>query len=299
MTLSSGIQDNQQDCGHQPSAIGRSLDRGVQSQSLTAKPPMAKGLFLQRFIVLAAIVLAACSTSSPLVWGPAVNSAGDALPGRLALESGGPTFRTDTAKLIPPSLAGSCAGSARVALAGTSGRERYVAWWSPRPDSSAELLAARSVDGGQSWSAPEQVDTADHTPVGCKRPAPAIAADSASGYVHVAYGMRDAQGAGVFFSHSMERGRMFHSPVTILYGERLASVAIAAHGDTVAIAYVDPSSDHPPLGLTDVFHATITETTSMTMAVPSARLPIAERPHCQARAIETASPIVTNGEAIA
>jgi hypothetical protein len=61
--------------------------------------------------------------------------------------------------------------------------------------------------------------------------------------------MRDPQGAGVFFSHSMDRGRMFHSAVTIVYGERLADVAIAARGDTVAVAYVDPSSNHPPLGL--------------------------------------------------
>ena len=210
---------------------------------------MAKGLFLRYSIALAAAAGAACSNSSPVAWDAAVTRNADALPGRLALDSSAPGFRADTAMFIAPLRDGACAGSARVALSGTSGTERYVAWWSPRPDSSAELLAARSIDGGQSWGAPEVVDTADHTPVGCKRPAPAIAADSASGYVHVAYGMRDAQGAGVFFSHSMERGRMFHSPVTIVYGERLASVAIAALGDTVAIAYVDPSSDHPPLGL--------------------------------------------------
>jgi hypothetical protein len=209
---------------------------------------MAKGLFLRRIAVLATTVLAGCSSSPPVVWESAATRSGDVLPGRLTLDSV-PAFVADTAMFVAPVIAGACAGSARVALSGASGVERYVAWWSPRPDSSAELLAARSVDAGQSWSPPEVVDTADHTPVGCKRPAPGIAADSASGYVHVAYGMRDAQGAGIFFSHSMERGRMFHSPVTILYGERLASVAIAARGDTVAIAYVDPSSDHPPLGL--------------------------------------------------
>ena len=210
---------------------------------------MAKGLFLKRSIVLVATVLAGCGDASPVVWDAATTRAGDALPGRLALDNGATSFGTDTAMLIAPLLDNACQGSARVALSGSSGTERYVAWWSPRADSSAELLAARSVDGGRSWSAPEPVDTADHTPVGCKRPAPAIAADSVSGYVHVAYGMRDAQGAGVFFSHSMERGRMFHAPVTVVYGERLSSVAIAVRGDTVAVAYVDPSADHPPLGL--------------------------------------------------
>jgi len=111
------------------------------------------------------------------------------------------------------------------------------------------LLSARSTDGGRSWSAPEPVDTADHHPIGCNRPAPAIAADSSSGYVHVAYSMRDAQGAGVFFSHSMDRGTMFHSPVTIMYGDQLTDVAVAARADTVVVAFIDPSSDHPQLGI--------------------------------------------------
>jgi hypothetical protein len=37
--------------------------------------------------------------------------------------------------------------------------------------------------------------------------------------------------------------------VTIMYGDQLTEVAIAARGDTVAIAYVVPSSDHPQLGI--------------------------------------------------
>ena len=194
------------------------------------------------------MVLAACS-GAPLAWESAVTHAGNALPGRLQLDEGEPRFTTDTTALVPPSIPGACPGSARIALSGASGTERYVAWWAPRADSSAALLSARSNDGGRSWSAPEPVDTADHRPVGCVRPAPAIAADSSSGYVHVAYSMRDAEGAGIFFSHSMDRGRMFHWPVTITYGDHLTDVAIAVHRDTVAIAYVEPSSDHPQLGL--------------------------------------------------
>jgi len=208
---------------------------------------MSKGLF--RLVApIAAATLTACS-DAPIAWDSAVTRAGDALPGRLQLAGGEPRFTTDTAALVPPAVPGSCPGSARIALSGRSGAERYVAWWAPRADSSAALLSARSADAGRSWSAPEPVDTADHRPVGCNRPAPAIAADSASGYVHVAYSMRDAQGAGVFFSHSMDRGRLFHWPVTVMYGDHLTDVAIAARGDTVAIAYVEPSSDHPQLGL--------------------------------------------------
>lgn len=208
---------------------------------------MAKGLF-RPVVLSAATVVAACS-GAPLTWDPAVTAAGAALPGRLRLDSGDVHFSTDTTALVPPSIAGACPASARVAPGGASGTERYVAWWAPRADSSAALLSARSTDGGRSWSAPEPVDTADHRPTGCNRPAPAIAADSSSGYVHVAYSMRDAQGAGIFFSHSMDRGKMFHWPVTITYGEHLTDVAIAVRGDTVAIAYIEPSSDHPQLGL--------------------------------------------------
>lgn len=207
---------------------------------------MAKGRFLA---ILALGATTACIEPEPIAWDGPRTTSGDALPGRLIVAGDSAAFTTDTAKFVAPAIAGACGGSVRVALSGDSGTERYAAWWAPGADSSAALLAARSTDGGQSWSSPEPVDTADHTPVGCRRPAPAIAADSASGYVHVAYGMRDPQGAGVFFSHSMDRGRMFHSAVTIVYGERLSDVAIAARGDTVAIAYVDPSSKHPELGL--------------------------------------------------
>jgi hypothetical protein len=206
---------------------------------------MANSCFLA---MLAAGVLISCGGTAPIAWLPATVSAGSSLPGRLVLGEVA-RFSTDTAMLVAPGVAGACSGSVRVALSGASGVERYAAWWAPRADSSAALLAARSVDGGRSWSSPEPVDTADHHPIGCNRPAPAIAADSSSGYVHVAYSMRDAQGAGVFFSHSMDHGRMFHSPVTIMYGDQLTDVALAAHGDTVAVAFIDPSSDHPEVGL--------------------------------------------------
>ena len=195
-----------------------------------------------------AATVVACA-QPPVVWDAAVTTSGTTLPGRLQINGDNAHFTADTAALIAPAVPGACRGSERVALSGASGAERYVVWWAPRADSSATLLSARTTDGGRSWSTPEAVDTADHHPLGCSRPAAAVVADSSTGYVHVAYSMRDAQGAGVFFSHSMEHGRMFHWPVTIMYGDRLTDVAIAAHGDTVAVAYVDPGSDHPELGL--------------------------------------------------
>jgi hypothetical protein len=139
--------------------------------------------------------------------------------------------------------AGACAGSLRLARA--SERELFGVWWAPRADSSAALLAARSADGGATWGAPVPVDTLDRGVGGCRRPPPAVAADAASGYVHVAYSLTAPEGAGVFFSHSMERGAMFHAPVPLVYGERPAMTSIAAHGDTVVVAYEDPNAAPP------------------------------------------------------
>ena len=196
-------------------------------------------------LLLAAV---ACSVlASPVQWRDATSREGDALPGRLVLRGDDVAFADDT--LTPPAPAGACAASVRVAVMGASGGERYAAWWAPRADSSARLLVARSVDGGRSWGTPEPVDTLDRSSVGCDRPPPAIAADSASGYVHVAYSMRAPEGSGVFFSHSMEHGHMFHSPVAVIYGDALTTVAVAVARDTVAVAYVQPAGTRPALGL--------------------------------------------------
>ena len=139
-----------------------------------------------------------------------------------------------------------CPGSARFARAGST---TYAVWWAPRPDSSAYLMSAFSGDSGAAWSTPAPVDTTDHAPSGCNRIPASIAADSASGYVHVAYGLVGSEGPGIFFAHSMDRGRTFHTPVPILYGEHLGATSVAASGDNVAVAFEDPNSTAPRIGL--------------------------------------------------
>jgi hypothetical protein len=136
-------------------------------------------------------------------------------------------------------------------LAATTARgdTAYATWWAPRADSSALLVVGRSVDGGRTWAVPAIADSTDKGRSGCNRPAPFITADTTNGYVHVAYFMVAAEGAGVFFTHSMGAGEMFHSPVPIVYGERASAAAVAAHGDTVAVAYIDPNAATPQLWL--------------------------------------------------
>ena len=159
------------------------------------------------------------------------------------------TLHADSMALLASTIAlpgAVCPGSLVLARAG----ERLVAaWWSVRADSSARLLASRSDDRGGHWSAAVPVDTTDQGVAGCHRTPPAIAADSASGYVHVAYALKGKEGPGLFFAHSMDMGTSFHSPVPIFYGERLGEVSVAADGDEVAVAFEDPNSTAPRVGL--------------------------------------------------
>ena len=124
--------------------------------------------------------------------------------------------------------------------------EWYAAWWSVRPDSTASIVVSRSPDG-VAWLPPVSVDTADTSPAGCTRPPPAIAADA--GNVHVAYAMTAPEGPGIFASHSMDRGMMFHAPVAVVYGERIGRTAIGARADFVAVAFEDPNSSVPRIGV--------------------------------------------------
>ena len=143
----------------------------------------------------------------------------------------------------PVTDTGACARSVRYARAGA--REVHAVWWRVRGDSSAALIAARSEDGGATWAPPVPVDTTDRGVSGCDRPPPSITADAGTGYVHVAYHLRGTEGAGVFFSHSMERGAIYHAPMVIVYGERPAATSVASSGRTVVVAFENPNSARP------------------------------------------------------
>jgi hypothetical protein len=141
---------------------------------------------------------------------------------------------------------GACPVSVRAARAGG---KMFAAWWTVRRDSSALLNLAQSADSGRSWSSSVVADSSDHSVRGCARPAPAIAADSASGYVHLAYFAEPASGTGIFFAHSMDGGKTFHSPVPVIYGDNPAFVSVAAYGNRVAVAYDDPNSVQATVGV--------------------------------------------------
>lgn len=194
-------------------------------------------------------LLAGCE-APPIAWEdarPAVTTAGQ---------------RSADSALVPPTTSWpgdtgdpsgeACLSSARYARvgAGAAGDSRwYVAWWRARRDGSARLMIARSDDGGAHWNRPASVDTVDVSRLGCSRPAPGITADERGGYVHLAYFMNAPEGAGIFFAHSMDASATFHAPVAVVYGDRPSAASVAASGDTVAVAYLDPNALRPFVAL--------------------------------------------------
>jgi hypothetical protein len=106
----------------------------------------------------------------------------------------------------------------------------------------------RRVESSATGSVNAVADSSDHSARGCGRPAPAIAANP-SGYVHLAYFAEPPQGSGVFYVHSMDKGVTFHAPVAVVFGDKPSAVSVAARGDTVAVAYEDPNSERPAIGV--------------------------------------------------
>lgn len=202
-----------------------------------------------RVCVLLAALLAAACVDAPVDW--AAPGSAVAPPGveHVVVTPAG-TLVADSllalASRIAPPAGTICAGSLRLARAGAT---LHAVWWAPRSDSGARLLSAHSATAGATWSTPAPVDTLDRGVSGCRRPPPAIAADVATGYVHVVYGLVAPEGTGLFFAHSMDGGATFHSPVAIVYGDRPARMSVASAGDLVAVAFEDPNSAIPRIGL--------------------------------------------------
>ena len=199
-------------------------------------PPASLSQMRARKLLLAAAVLAAACDTPPVAWNDPTPI--DQPPGatRLIVDDAGHAHYTapSAAAVTPPPAPGMCAAT----LATTAGKTRtFAGWWRVRPDSSAALVVASSPDSGRTWGTALPVDTTDISSLGCTRPPPAITAVGDD--VYVAYSMIAPEGKGVFFAHSM--GSMLHSPVPVIYGERLVATAIAADAERVAIAYEDPN----------------------------------------------------------
>jgi hypothetical protein len=163
---------------------------------------------------------------------------------QLTFDAAGRLVPRATAEVVPPTFPSQCAASVRVDH-DTAG-PWYAVWWALRPDSTADVVVSHSADG-RSWDPPHRVDSLDVGATGCRRPPPSIYVDGDN--IHVAYAMAAREGPGIFASHSMDRGMTFHSPVPIVYGENPGLAVVAAHGNTVAVAYEDPNTNPRRIGV--------------------------------------------------
>ncbi len=202
-----------------------------------------------RHPLLALVFTAVACVPQPVRWDAQVTREAGALSDAVRIDLVGDSLLRIEA-WVPPSWPAdslACVDSRRATRA--PGDEAYVSWFSVRPDSSVRLLVARSDDAGTTWNPAVVADSADVGRAGCDRPTPFIAADSLNGYVHVVYYLDAREGAGLFFTHTMERGALFHEPVPIVYGDRPSAASVASRGDTVVVAYEDPNSRLPRIGL--------------------------------------------------
>ena len=185
------------------------------------------------------VVLAGCGPE-PVAWSDPKPIAPADGPSRLVVDSAGAArFVPDT---LRPATTPPAAGLCTTTLRTSQGRSvLFASWWGVRADSSAVLYLARSSDGGRAWLPAMTVDTTDVSTNGCERPAPALT--TVGDDVYVAYSMIAPEGKGVFFAHSM--GGMLHTPVPVIYGERLVETGIAADEHRVAVAYEEPNGSRP------------------------------------------------------
>jgi len=184
--------------------------------------------------MIAALALSGCGASAAQ-WDVPVSAPGDTT-GRLAVEGSSVSFLGPAIAVSLPTDTARCARSEAIAVDGNS---TYAAWLRRQANGSVRVVAARSVDSGRRWSVPGVVDSVDVGTGGCDHPPPSIAASQ--GYVHVAYSLDAPEGFGVFFAHSMDQTATFHSPIPVIYGDRLSLAAVAADGMRVVVAYEDPN----------------------------------------------------------
>ena len=184
--------------------------------------------------LVAALALAGCG-NEPVDWDVPVSAPADTMGG-LSVEGTSVAFVRPLTRTTLPADSARCGHSEALA---TDGSDTYATWLRRRANGSVLVVAARSIDGGSSWSNAAIADSVDVGRSGCDHPAPSIAASA--GYVHIAYSLDAPEGFGVFFAHSMDQAATFHSPIPVIYGDRLSRATVTADGMRVVVAYEDPS----------------------------------------------------------
>ena len=162
---------------------------------------------------------------------------------------GDPAARSAVMSANLPAIALSPAPCLRSIRTAGAGSELFRAWWAARSDSGVMLWMQHSPNSGATWDEPVDVESRDKGRRGCDRPPPGVFYDRVSGYLHLVYFIEASEGAGVFFAHSMDKGKMFHAPVAVVYGNAPSDAAVAGSGDRVVVVFEDPNATTPRIGI--------------------------------------------------
>ena len=162
---------------------------------------------------------------------------------------GDPDARSAIMSANLPAIAVAPAPCIRSIRTAGAGPDLFRVWWASRSDSSVVLSMQHSGDRGATWEPPVGVESRDQGRRGCDRPAPGIFYDPVSGYLHLAYFIEGREGAGVFFAHSMDKGKTFHVPVPVVYGNEPSNASVTGVGDSVVVVFEDPNAAAPRIGI--------------------------------------------------
>jgi hypothetical protein len=178
-------------------------------------------------------LLVACE-AGPVTWEKPTTAEAVLLPeAHLVIDQAGRAGVT-TRWTAPLSPAGDrCAGTLVTVRA--RGDTAWASWWAPVGTKGMQLLLARSDDEGLNWRDPVPVAPADEQGAWCGRAIPAMAVDSASGTVHLAYSVP----VGTRWATRLvaRQGDTFGTPVEIVQDDSIAAAGVAASGDRVVVAY--------------------------------------------------------------
>lgn len=107
----------------------------------------------------------------------------------------------------------------------------YAAWRTVLPGSIRDIVVARSVDGGASWSDPTRVHADDWVFEGCPHAGPAMTVDE-QGRLHVAWYTGAEGRQGLWYAASVDGGVTFDTPTPLLDNQVAppSIVSLAADG---------------------------------------------------------------------
>ena len=135
-----------------------------------------------------------------------------------------------------------CRTSVAMAADGTI----YVAWRAILPGDVRDVVVARSIDGGRSWSAPIRPRADGWVYPGCPHAGPSLKVDDA-GSVHVAWWTGKEGEAGVYYARSDDHAATFTArPIATAERARPAHVQLAVGpAGAVYVTWDDGLSDMP------------------------------------------------------